>query len=59
MDKVTPIVEKVLKDHPELFYIEEWSLTKMVILALNILLVTKTILKLSKTIKYHCSTNQR
>ncbi|MFQ9073965.1 MAG: hypothetical protein ACLR43_15595, partial [Faecalibacillus faecis] len=27
MDKVTPIVEKVLKDHPELFYIEEWSLT--------------------------------
>lgn len=27
IDKVTPVVEKVLKDHPELFYIEEWYLT--------------------------------
>ena len=27
MDKVTPIIEKVLKDHPEFFYIEEWTLT--------------------------------
>lgn len=27
IDKVTPIIEKVLKDHPEFFYIEEWTLT--------------------------------
>lgn len=28
IDQVTPIVEIVLKDHPELFYINEWYLTE-------------------------------
>lgn len=48
MDKVTPIIEKVLKDHPEFFYVEEWTLTNKGIFNFKYTFTKKEIKKYQK-----------
>ena len=51
IDKVSKIVNAVLKDHPELFYIKEWSLNTKGLFNFEYSMKEKEILKDQKRIK--------
>ena len=51
IDKVSQIVNAVLKDHPELFYIKEWSLNTKGLFNFEYSMKEKEILKDQKRIK--------
>ena len=59
IDKVSQIVNAVLKDHPELFYIKEWSLNTKGLFNFEYSMKEKEILKRSKKDKENCQTTKR
>lgn len=59
IDKVSKIVNAVLKDHPELFYIKEWSLNTKGLFNFEYSMKEKEILKDQKKDKENCQTTKR
>lgn len=59
IDKVSQIVNAVLKDHPELFYIKEWSLNTKGLFNFEYSMKEKEILKDQKKDKENCQTTKR